>query len=133
MDDLSGDPRIAGLLNTKVGRYLSDQPFVALFLLVFGVIASVPVGLFLAFAAVTFVAVTTFFVFVEVFLLIAGGASLLCVLCCLAVVAFSVSCILSALYIITSHVLNYCFLLRVSEQTVSTEHTETKRSRKPVW
>uniref|UniRef100_A0A4W4EBX2 Transmembrane protein 159 n=1 Tax=Electrophorus electricus TaxID=8005 RepID=A0A4W4EBX2_ELEEL len=56
---------IAELLNTKFGKYLSDHPFFALVLLVFGVIASVPIGLFLVFAVVTFVAVTVFFVFVE--------------------------------------------------------------------
>ncbi|XP_026859144.1 lipid droplet assembly factor 1-A [Electrophorus electricus] len=133
MDDMNCEPMIAELLNTKFGKYLSDHPFFALVLLVFGVIASVPIGLFLVFAVVTFVAVTVFFVFVEIFLLTAGGATLLCVLCCIAVVTFSVSCILSALYIITSHVLNNCFLLRVYEQTVSTEDMETKKEQKPVW
>ncbi|KAK1798187.1 hypothetical protein P4O66_000681 [Electrophorus voltai] len=65
MDDMNCEPMIAELLNTKFGKYLSDHPFFALVLLVFGVIASVPIGLFLVFAVVTFVAVTVFFVFVE--------------------------------------------------------------------
>uniref|UniRef100_A0A3B4D558 Uncharacterized protein n=1 Tax=Pygocentrus nattereri TaxID=42514 RepID=A0A3B4D558_PYGNA len=53
------------LLNTRVGQYLTEHPFLALVVLVFGLTASVPIGLFLAFAAVTFIAVTGCFIFVE--------------------------------------------------------------------
>ncbi|XP_062840736.1 lipid droplet assembly factor 1-A-like [Trichomycterus rosablanca] len=125
MEGLKWDPKIAELLNTKPGRYLSNHPFITLVLLVFGVTASVPIGLFLVFAAVTLATVTIYFVFVEIFLLTIGGVTLLCVLCCLAVVSFWISCIFSILYTIISHLLNYSYHSQ-SEQTVSKEDIETE-------
>ncbi|KAB5553971.1 hypothetical protein PHYPO_G00044750 [Pangasianodon hypophthalmus] len=119
---------IAELLNSKVGKYLSDHPFVTLVLLVFGVTASVPVGLFLAFAAVTFITVTAYCIFAEIVLLTIGGVILLCVLCCLAVVAFWISCVLSVLYIIGSHVLNYSVIpSSVPERTISAGDMEKEK------
>ncbi|KAL6477022.1 hypothetical protein MHYP_G00155210 [Metynnis hypsauchen] len=128
MEDISYDPKVAELLNTRVGKYLTEHPFLALVVLVFGLTASVPIGLFLAFAAVTFIAVTGCFIFVEIFLLMIGGTTLLCVLFCLAVVSFWVSCALSALYIVISHVLNFCFIPRTPERNISTGHMETKKT-----
>ncbi|KAL7860371.1 hypothetical protein AOLI_G00167200 [Acnodon oligacanthus] len=130
MEDINCDPKVAELLNTRVGKYLTEHPFLALVVLVFGLTASVPIGLFLAFAAVTFIAVTGCFVFVEIFLLMIGGTTLLCVLFCLALVSFWVSCALSALYIVISHMLNFCFIPRTPEKNTSTGDTETK---KPEW
>ncbi|XP_022522758.1 lipid droplet assembly factor 1-A [Astyanax mexicanus] len=127
MENLHCDPRVEELLNTKLGKYLSEHPFLAVVLLVFGVTSALPIGLFLIFAAVTSIAVTVSFVFVEVFLLLIAGTTLLCVLVCLVVVAFWVSCVLSASYIIISHGLNY-FSIRMPEQTISAEETETKEN-----
>ncbi|XP_026997456.2 lipid droplet assembly factor 1-A isoform X1 [Tachysurus fulvidraco] len=110
---------ITEFLNSNVGKYLSDHPFITLVLLVFSLTASVPIGLFLAFSAVTFITVTTYCILVEVFLLIIGGVILLCVLCCLAVVAFWISCVISVLYVISSHVLNYSNIPRTAERTIS--------------
>ncbi|XP_060757590.1 lipid droplet assembly factor 1-A-like isoform X2 [Neoarius graeffei] len=127
MEDFKWEPKITELLNSKVGKYLSNHPFITLVLLVFGLTASVPVGLFLAFSAVTLISVTAYFIFIEIFLLTVGGVILLCVLCCLAVVAFWISCVLSILYIIGSHVLNYSFIPRVPEKTISAGDMETEK------
>lgn len=56
--------------------------------------------------------ITLYYISYAVFLLTVGGVILLCVLCCLAVVAFWISCVLSILYIIGSCVLNYSFIPR---------------------
>ncbi|KAK3552845.1 hypothetical protein QTP86_022538, partial [Hemibagrus guttatus] len=119
--------QITEFLNSKVGKYLSDHPFITLVLLVFIVTASVPVGFFLAFAAVTFITITTYCIFVEIFLLTIGGVILLCVLCCLAVVAFWISCVISILYVIGSHVLNYSNIPRTAERTISAVDKGTEK------
>ncbi|KAF4092763.1 hypothetical protein AMELA_G00024520 [Ameiurus melas] len=119
--------RIEELLNSKVGKYLSDHPFITLVLFVFGLTASVPVGLFLAYAAVTFITVTAYCIFIEIFLLSFGGVILLCVFCCLAVVAVWISCVLSIMYIIGSHVFNNSCIPRVPERTVSAGDMEKEK------
>lgn len=58
------------------------------------------------------VTVHTTYISCTVFLLSFGGVILLCVLCCLAVVAFWISCVLSILYFIGSHVFNHSFIPR---------------------
>ncbi|XP_066499208.1 lipid droplet assembly factor 1-A-like isoform X2 [Hoplias malabaricus] len=126
MEDINWEPKVAELLNSKVGKYLRERPFLALVLLVFGVTASVPIGLFLAFTAVTFISVAACFIFVEIFLLMIGGTTLLCVLFCLAMVAFWVSCVLSTLYIIISLTSNFSSIHRTPAQIFSTGDMETK-------
>ncbi|XP_029584508.1 promethin isoform X2 [Salmo trutta] len=85
MDSLYYDPKVAELMNTSMGQYLNGHPFLALAVLVFGAMATVPIGIFLTFATVTFIAVTVGFILLEVFLLSLGGISLLCVLSALAI------------------------------------------------
>ncbi|KAJ8253856.1 hypothetical protein COCON_G00204680 [Conger conger] len=116
MDSLNSEPKMAEFMRTSLGKYLNSHPFLALSLLVFGALATVPVVLFLVFAMVTFISVTVGFVFLEVFLLTLGGATLLCALCGVAMVAIMVSFILSAFYITTSNVLNLYYSQRVSEE-----------------
>ncbi|XP_036408098.1 lipid droplet assembly factor 1-like [Megalops cyprinoides] len=116
MDHMHRDPKMAELMNTSLGRYLNSHPFFALALLVFGAMATVPIGLFLGFAMITFIGATIGFVLLEVFLLSLGGATLLCVLCGLAVLAIAVSSILSAVYITTSNILNFYYSQRLLEK-----------------
>lgn len=116
MESLNSDPKMAEFMDTSLGKYLNGHPFLALSLLVFGALATVPVGLFLVFAMVTFISATVGFVLLEVFLLTLGGATLLCVLCGVAMVAVIVSFILSAIYITTSNLLNLYYSQRVSEE-----------------
>ncbi|KAG9328251.1 hypothetical protein JZ751_015544 [Albula glossodonta] len=130
MDVLTSDPKcmphpsasvcvilqVAEFMNTSLGKYLESHPFLTLSLLVFGAMAMVPVSLFLVFVVVTFIAATVGFIFLEVFLLSLGGATLLCVLCGIALVAIVVSSILCAVYITTSNVLNLYYSQRLSAE-----------------
>ncbi|KAJ8344925.1 hypothetical protein SKAU_G00291180 [Synaphobranchus kaupii] len=116
MESLNSDPKMAEFMNTSLGKYLNSHPFLALSLLVFGALAIVPVGLFLVFAMVTLISATVGFVFLEVFLLSLGGATLLCVLCGVAMVAIIVTSILSVVYVTTSNMLNLYYSQRVSEE-----------------
>ncbi|XP_041720175.1 lipid droplet assembly factor 1 isoform X1 [Coregonus clupeaformis] len=112
MDSLYYDPKVAELMNTSMGQYLNGHPFLALAVLVFGAMATVPIGLFLAFATVTFIGATVGFILLEVFLLSLGGVSLLCVLSALAILAILVSLVLGACYITSSNVLNFYYSQR---------------------
>lgn len=106
---MNSKSKLADIMSTPVGQYLDGHPFFALALLVFGAMATVPVGLFLTFAIVTFVTASVGFVFLQGFLLSLGGIVLLCVLCGLAIIAFAVSAIFSAFYITASNVLDYYY------------------------
>uniref|UniRef100_A0A8C7JVV8 Uncharacterized protein n=1 Tax=Oncorhynchus kisutch TaxID=8019 RepID=A0A8C7JVV8_ONCKI len=65
MDSLYCDPKVAALMNTSMGQYLNGHPFLALAVLVFGAMATVPIGIFLTFATVTFIGATVGFVLLE--------------------------------------------------------------------
>ncbi|XP_071000621.1 lipid droplet assembly factor 1-like isoform X4 [Oncorhynchus clarkii lewisi] len=65
MDSLYKDPKVAALMNTSMGQYLNGHPFLALAVLVFGSMATVPIGIFLTFATVTFIGATVGFVLLE--------------------------------------------------------------------
>ncbi|KAI3359846.1 hypothetical protein L3Q82_014202, partial [Scortum barcoo] len=106
LNHLYEEPRVARLMNTRIGLYLSGQPFLALTVLLFGAMAAVPVGLFLTFALVTFVMSAVGFVFFEVFLLFVGGLTLLSVLSGIALFSVVVSVIVNVLYIGVSNILN---------------------------
>ncbi|KAK1164869.1 lipid droplet assembly factor 1-like isoform X1 [Acipenser oxyrinchus oxyrinchus] len=112
MYTLNSKSKLADIRSTPMGQYLDGHPFFALALLVFGAMATVPLGLFLTFAIVTFVTASVGFVFLQGFLLSLGGIALLCVLCGLAIIAFAVSVILRAFYITSSNVLDYYYSRR---------------------
>ncbi|XP_036794827.1 lipid droplet assembly factor 1-A-like isoform X1 [Oncorhynchus mykiss] len=119
MDSLYKDPKVAALMNTSMGQYLNGHPFLALAVLVFGSMATVPIGIFLTFATVTFIGATVGFVLLEVFLLSLGGVSLLCVLSALAILSILVSLVLGACYITSYNVLNFYYSQRVSRYRVT--------------
>ncbi|XP_041852440.1 lipid droplet assembly factor 1-like [Melanotaenia boesemani] len=77
---LRDDPRVAQVMSTRIGQYISSHPSLALTLLLFSAMAALPVGVFLTFAIVTVVISVVGFVFFEVFLLSVGGLALLSVL-----------------------------------------------------
>nr|XP_046192637.1 lipid droplet assembly factor 1-like isoform X2 [Oncorhynchus gorbuscha] len=118
MDSLYKDPKVAELMNTSMGQYLNDHPFLALAVLVFGSMATVPIGIFLTFATVTFIGATVGFVLLEVFLLSLGGVSLLCVLSALAILSILVSLVLGACYITSYNVINFYY----SQRYQNTQH-----------
>ncbi|XP_014049554.1 lipid droplet assembly factor 1 isoform X3 [Salmo salar] len=119
MDSLYYDPKVAELMNTSMGQYLNGHPFLALAVLVFGAMATVPIGIFLTFATVTFIAVTVGFILLEVLLLSLGGISLLCVLSALAILAILVSLVFGACYITFSNMLNFYYSQCVSTYQVT--------------
>ncbi|XP_026181562.1 promethin isoform X2 [Mastacembelus armatus] len=106
-DRLYDDPKVAKVMNTRVGRYLSSHPFLALTVMLFSAMAALPVGLFLLFALVTIIMSTAGFFFFELFLLFVGGVTLLCVLSGLALFSTLVSLIVNAFYITIFNILKY--------------------------
>ncbi|XP_040919017.1 lipid droplet assembly factor 1-like [Toxotes jaculatrix] len=106
---LYNEPKVAQVMNSRIGQYLSNHPFLALTVMLFSAMAAVPVGLFLIFALVTIIMSAVGFVFFEVFLLFVGGFTLLCVLSGLAFFSLMVSCIFNAFYVIISNILNYYY------------------------
>ncbi|KAG8006977.1 Promethin [Nibea albiflora] len=102
---LYNDPKVSQLMNTRMGQYLSSHPALSLAVLLFSVMAALPVGLFLSFALVTIIMSAVGFVFFEAFLLFVGGLSLLCVLSAIALFSVVVSFIAKVLYIAVSNLL----------------------------
>ncbi|XP_037544299.1 lipid droplet assembly factor 1 [Nematolebias whitei] len=97
LNHLQDDPKVAQLMRTRFGQYLSARPFLALTVLLFSAMAALPVGLFLMFAIVTVVISVVGFVFFEVFLLFVGGVTLLSVLAGIALFSLLVSVVVNAL------------------------------------
>uniref|UniRef100_A0A3B4YFB8 Transmembrane protein 159 n=1 Tax=Seriola lalandi dorsalis TaxID=1841481 RepID=A0A3B4YFB8_SERLL len=109
LNRLHDDPKVTQVMETRLGQYLSSHPVLALTVMVFGVMAALPVGLFLVFALVTIIMSALGFIFFEgrLFLLFVGGLTLLCVLSGLAFFAVMVSVIFNVFYITIFNILNY--------------------------
>lgn len=101
-DRLYNDPKISDLMSTGIGRYLDSHPVLALSVLVFCVLAALPIGLFLVFAIMVSVVTAVGCAVFEVALLSVGGMVLLCVLSGLALLSLAVSSVLSACSATTS-------------------------------
>ncbi|KAM9780099.1 lipid droplet assembly factor 1-A-like [Neosynchiropus ocellatus] len=104
---LSRDPRVSQLLSSRVGRYLTRHPPVALALLLFSVLSAPPVGLFLAFACVSILISFVGFVFFQVVLLFGVGVTLLSVLSGLAIFSVMTSVMVTVSYFTVANILNY--------------------------
>ncbi|AWP18910.1 putative promethin isoform 2 [Scophthalmus maximus] len=107
---------VAQVTKTRVVQHLSTHPFSALTVMLFGAMAALPVGLFISFALVTALMLAIGFVFFEVFLLFAGGLTLLCVLSGLALFSVVVSLILSAFRVTIFNILKYYPKVEVREK-----------------
>ncbi|XP_028843104.1 promethin-A-like [Denticeps clupeoides] len=107
MARMCSDPRVEELLSSAAGRYLSERPLLALTALLFGAMAAGPTGLFLAFVFVTSVATAVGFVFVEAFLIAAGGAVLLCALVGVALLATTFSAALCVCHVTVTNVVTF--------------------------
>ncbi|CAL8274360.1 unnamed protein product [Lota lota] len=101
-DRLYRDPKITALMSTGIGKYLDSHPILALSVLVFSVLAAIPVGLFLVFALITSVVTAVGCAVFEVFLLSVGGMALLFVLSGMALLSLAISSVLSACSATTS-------------------------------
>ncbi|XP_059203154.1 lipid droplet assembly factor 1-A-like isoform X2 [Centropristis striata] len=122
------DPKVSQLMNTRLGRYLSNHPFSALTLMLFAAMAAVPVGIFLTFALVTIIMSTVAFVFFEVFLLSVGGMTLLCVLSGIAFFSVVVAAIFNVLFISVSNILIRYYPHLIKQGKVQEEQSECETS-----
>ncbi|XP_044036974.1 lipid droplet assembly factor 1-like [Siniperca chuatsi] len=123
------DPKIAQLMNTRIGQYLSSHPFLALTVLLFSAMAALPVGLFLTFALVTLIMSAVGFVFFEGFLLFVGGLTLLCVLSGIAFFSVVVSFIFNVFYITISNSLNLYYPHLRTQSQVQGKESERETSK----
>lgn len=115
-------------MDTRAGQYLSSHPFLALNVLLFGAAAALPVGLFLSFALVTLVMSAVGFLCFEVFLLFAGGLTLLSVLPGIALFSVIASVIFNALYVTTYNILSRYFPHLTKQGDVLDDLDESKES-----
>lgn len=106
LDRLQEDPKVALVMNSRIGQYLSSHPFVALSVMLFSAMAAVPFGLFLTFALVTIIMAAVGFVFFEAFLLFVGGMTLLCVLSGIGVFSVLVAVIINVVYMTSSSLMS---------------------------
>ncbi|XP_020655202.2 lipid droplet assembly factor 1 [Pogona vitticeps] len=114
LETVHSNSHVVAFMNSRVGRYLDDHPFVSLSLLVFIAASAIPVALFLVFVVATIVFTCIGVIIVEGFLITLGGITLLCVLGGLGVVSLAVSGVLSVLYMSLTTLLNCWPILRLS-------------------
>ncbi|XP_003226745.1 lipid droplet assembly factor 1 [Anolis carolinensis] len=107
MDAVHSNSHVVAFMNSRVGRYLDDHPFVALSLLIFMAASALPVAFFLLFVAVTAVTACVGVILMEGFLITLGGVTLFCVLGGLGMLSLAVSGVLSVCYISLTTLLNY--------------------------
>ncbi|CAI9595263.1 unnamed protein product [Staurois parvus] len=99
-------------MNSPIGQYLEEHPFMSLSLLVFVALSAVPFGLFLTMIVGTAVIACLGVIIIEGIVIAVGGVTLLCVLCGLVILSFGVSGVLSISYFAISSILNYIHTAR---------------------
>ncbi|KAM4632236.1 lipid droplet assembly factor 1 isoform 1-T4 [Discoglossus pictus] len=120
---INSHSKVVAFMNSPVGQYLDENPFVALSLLVFVALSAIPVGLFLALITGTAVASCLGVIVLEGIVISVGGTALLCVLCVLAVLAFGAVGVLSVCYIAISSIINYLHTSRLPMKTSDPSRT----------
>uniref|UniRef100_A0A452GZC1 Uncharacterized protein n=1 Tax=Gopherus agassizii TaxID=38772 RepID=A0A452GZC1_9SAUR len=98
---------VVSFMNSRVGQYLDDHPFVALSLLVFIAVSAIPVAFFLIFVISTTIVACMGVIVIEGVVVSVGGIVLLCALSGLGVLSLAVSGVLSICYIALSTLINY--------------------------
>ncbi|XP_027539336.1 promethin [Neopelma chrysocephalum] len=104
---IHSNANVVAFMNSRVGQYLDDHPFVALSLLMFIAVSAIPVAFFLIFVVTTAVMACIGVIVMEGVVIAIGGIALLCVLCGLGAVSLGVSGVLSISYIALSTLVNY--------------------------
>ncbi|XP_069725892.1 lipid droplet assembly factor 1 [Phaenicophaeus curvirostris] len=104
---LHSNSNVVAFMNSRVGQYLDDHPFLALSLLVFIAVSALPVAFFLIFIVATAIMACIGVIVMEVVVVAIGGITLLCVLCGLGALSLGVSGILSVCYVAVSTLVNY--------------------------
>ncbi|NXL34799.1 T159A protein, partial [Glaucidium brasilianum] len=109
VQSIYSNPDVVVFMNSRVGQYLGDHPFVALSVLVFIAVSAIPVAFFLIFVVTTAVMACIGVIVVEGVVIATGGIALLCVLCGLGVLSLGISGVLSVCYIVLSTLVNYWY------------------------
>ncbi|KFQ67755.1 Promethin-A [Phaethon lepturus] len=105
-------PQVVAFMNSRVGQYLDDHPFVALSLLMFIAVSAIPVAFFLIFVVTTAIMACIGVIVMEGVVIAIGGIALLCVLCGLGALSLGVSGVLSVCYVVLSTLVNYWYASR---------------------
>ncbi|XP_074697329.1 lipid droplet assembly factor 1 isoform X1 [Strix aluco] len=107
---------VVAFMNSRVGQYLGDHPFVALSVLMFIAVSAIPVAFFLIFVVTTAIMACIGVIVVEGIVrmharvvIATGGIALLCVLCGLGALSLGVSGVLSVCYVVLSTLVNYWY------------------------
>ncbi|XP_073399125.1 lipid droplet assembly factor 1 [Dendrobates tinctorius] len=117
MGTVNNNSKVAAFMNSSVGQYLDERPFLSLSLLVFIALSAVPVGLFLTVIAGTAVTACLGVIILEGIVVAVCGVTLLCVLCGLVLLSFGVSGVLSVCYLAVSSIINYMHNSRLLSRT----------------
>lgn len=107
VQSIHSNSNVVAFMNSRLGLYLDDHPFVALSLLMFVAVSTIPVAFFLIFVVTTVIMACVGVIVMEGVLISIGGIALLCVLCGLGALSLGVSGVLSVCYIILSALVNY--------------------------
>ncbi|NXJ77053.1 TM159 protein, partial [Trogon melanurus] len=106
MQTIHSNANVVAFMNSRVGQYLDDHPFIALSLLMFVAVSAIPVAFFLIFVITTAIMSCISVIVMEGVVIAVGGISLLCVLCGLGALSLGVSGILSVGYVVISTLVN---------------------------
>ncbi|KAM6423895.1 lipid droplet assembly factor 1 [Liasis olivaceus] len=107
MDTVHSNSHVVAFMNSRVGQYLDDHPFVALSLLVFTAASAIPIAFFLVFVVTTTVLACIGVIIMEGFVISLGGVTLLCILGGLGMLSLVVSGVLSVCYLSLTTLLSY--------------------------
>ncbi|NWI69741.1 TM159 protein, partial [Todus mexicanus] len=112
VQSLHSNSSVVAFMNSRVGQYLDDHPFVALSLLMFIAVSAIPITFFLVFIVATAIMACIGVIVMEGVAIAVGGIALLCVLCGLGALSLGVSGVLSVSYIVLSTLVNYWYASR---------------------
>lgn len=124
MKTINNNSKVVAFMNSPVGQYLDERPYLSLSLLVFIALSAVPVGLFLTVIAGTAVTACLGVIILEGVVIAVCGVALLCVLCGLAILSFGVSGVLSVCYMAISSILNYMHTSRLVSRASNQTHPD---------
>ncbi|NXH72358.1 TM159 protein, partial [Hydrobates tethys] len=107
VQSIHSNSNVVAFMNSRVGQYLDDHPFVALSLLMFIAVSAIPVAFFLIFVVTTAIMACIGVIVMEGVVIAIGGIALLCVLCGLGALSLGVSGVLSVCYVVLSTLVNW--------------------------
>ncbi|XP_064009886.1 lipid droplet assembly factor 1 [Pogoniulus pusillus] len=107
MQSIHSNSNVLAFMNSRVGQYLDDHPFVALSLLMFLAVSAIPTAFFFIFVVTTAIMACIGVIVMEGVAIAVGGVALLCVLCGLGALSLGLSGALSVGYVVLSTLVNY--------------------------